>query len=175
MSKSNELPVRTTGKDEDQLYFLRSGDDSADTPITEKQYNAILEFGGTGGTDGGLSDSTILRLHQEQDPASEFYKGKPVDNEAEEPVVVQGDYYGLTEDNVKSAQVVGEKPAGDSTHSTEDVSKTKSAEDFPVSTKQASIPDTKAEQTDGTGKTSADKPTASTADKKADTKGKSTE
>lgn len=117
MSNNKELPVRTTGTGDDQVFYLRSGDATADTEITKKQYDSIIEFGQSGstGSTGTLTEANILRLHQEADPASEFYKGPEVDNEAEEPVVQQG-YYDLNAKNIEGAQ----QTSPDSTTAAED-------------------------------------------------------
>lgn len=121
MSRIKELPVRTTGTGDDQVYFLRSGDASADTEITKTQYDAIIEFGETGREGGGtLSDADILRLHQESDPASPFYKGEPVDNSAETPTVHTG-FYDLNQENLDSAQKIDQQDKELTVQSTEQV------------------------------------------------------
>lgn len=172
MSEESQLPVyKQLGDNGDTRYFLRGNlSGEGDTEISEEQYAAITEFGGQDRPAGQLSDSDILRLHQEQDPASEFYKGKPVDNEVEEPVVQQG-YYDLGNESITNAQIADQGTDGDTTHHTFDVSKTKSAEDF----NDISVSTEEADKAVGDSPAPTAEPDTNAADTQADTETKPVE
>jgi hypothetical protein len=62
-----------TRQSEDKYYL------EPDTEITKEQYDAI-NSATSAGASGNPSEADIVRLHQESDPASPFFKGsEPVD------------------------------------------------------------------------------------------------
>lgn len=135
MSNKPQLPYysKPGDKDGDTVYFLRNPvKGGKDTEINEEQYQSLVDLHESS-SGGSLNESDIIRLHQESDPASEHYKGKPVNNEVEEPKTVgtapaQGSpYYELNEEQLQKVnEIAAEGTAGTTTHSTEDVTKSNS-------------------------------------------------
>lgn len=109
-------------KESEGKYYLEP-----DTEITKEQYDAINDSTNPG-TSGDLSEATILRLHQESDPASPLFKGsEPVDgavtSESAAGTEPSKSYYEPTADNIDPVADAVPEPQGTTTFTTEEVSK----------------------------------------------------
>ena len=132
--ESIESIVYSQGEGDETKYYLKS-EDGKDTAITSYQYNLIRDAI-AGGSAGSLSETDILRLHQEQDPASPFYKGseslasaRTGETAAEQQS--NPDYYELTNANVAAAEEAAPlAESGPTTFTTDEV--TKSAAGIPA-------------------------------------------
>lgn len=84
-SENNNAPVYKVDEEGKETKYYLQGETPLE--ISEEQYKAVLDYGSNefergqsgAGNSAGLSEANILRLHQEQDPASPFYKGSESD------------------------------------------------------------------------------------------------
>ncbi len=106
----------------DGKYYLSTNSDGPDTEISEWQFDSLTNLS-RGPVSENLSEASILRLHQESDPASPLYKG-PQPTDGGEPFrdlpVEEPTAPGYYEEPARSAPVeVSPESTGTSVHTTE--------------------------------------------------------
>ncbi|CAM6001140.1 unnamed protein product [Sphagnum balticum] len=111
-------------KESDGKYYLLD----PDTEITKEQYDNINAAAAPEGTSGDLSQANILRLHQEQDPASPFFKGSQPANGAITSIAADGSqetksYYEPTADKLDQVADQVPEPQGTTVITTEQATK----------------------------------------------------
>lgn len=110
-------------------YYLRSENEGASIEISKWQYDQLTELTAEP-VPGTLSEANILRLHQEQDPASPLYKG-PESPDRGEPEsgsflaedVTQGFYDEPSRSKLEAEVGPDTGAQGTSVHTTDEVTK----------------------------------------------------
>jgi len=119
-------------KESDGKYYLLD----PDTEITKEQYDNINAVYASEGTSGDLSQANILRLHQEQDPASPLFKGSQPANGAITSIAADGSqeiksYYEPTADKLDPVADQVPESQGTTVITTEQATKPYEAEPAP--------------------------------------------